>query len=86
MLCLIAEKGGYIWVDGRGKENGSYIQCLNCGEIYIMERKLPVSVSIVKSKCPGCHYGKGLHCGYDEMDVMELKDPYLDERYFNYEK
>ena len=82
---LIAEKGGYIWVVAK-KEDGSYIQCLNCGEIYILERKIPISVSIINSECPRCHYKRGLHCGHNEMDVMELKDPYLDERYFNYEK
>jgi len=67
-------------------DNRSYIQCLSCGEIYIMERKIPISVSIVKSECPRCKHKQGLHCGYNEMDVMELKDPYLDERYFNYAK
>ena len=70
-------------MDGRGKES-SYIQCLCCGTIYIMERHIPMSVSIVKSECPSCKHTKGLHCGYNEMDVMELKDPYLDERYFIY--
>lgn len=73
-------------MDGRGKESCSYIQCLNCGKIYTMERKIPISVSIVKSECPWCQHGRGLHCGYNEMDVMELKDPYLDERYFIYKK
>ena len=71
-------------MDGKGRENISYIQCLNCGEIYIVERKLPISISIVKSECPRCKNVKGLHCGHNEMDVIELKDPYLDERYFNY--
>lgn len=84
-VSLIAEKGGKAWVGPR-KEDCSYIQCLNCGGIYIMEHKIPISVSIVKSECPRCQYDRGLHCGYNEMDVMELKDPYLDERYFNYEK
>ena len=72
-------------MDGRGKDC-SYIQCLSCGKIYVMERKIPISTSIVKSECPQCKNIKGLHCGYNEMDVMELKDPYLDGRYFNYEK
>jgi hypothetical protein len=84
-VSLIAEKGGKAWVGPR-KEDCSYIQCLNCGEIYIMERKIPISVSIVKSECPRCQHDRGLHCGYNEMDVMELKNPYLDGRYFNYEK
>lgn len=85
MLCLRDEKGGYIWVVAK-KEDGSYIQCLNCGKIYTLKRKLPMSVSIVQSECPKCQYERGLHCGYNEIDVMELKDPYLDERYFNYNK
>jgi hypothetical protein len=71
-------------VDGRGKEESSYIQCLNCGKIYIIDRKIPISVSIVKSECPSCEHIKGLHCGYNEMDVLELKDWTLDDRYFNY--
>ena len=49
-----------------------------------MEHKIPMSESIVKSICPGCNYSRGLHCGYDETDVAELKDFYLDERYFIY--
>ena len=73
-------------MDGRGKENSSYVQCLSCGEIYTVERKIPISDSIVKSECSRCKCTSGLHCGYNEMDVLELKDWTLDERYFNYEK
>ena len=50
----------------------------------MVEHKIPISISVVKSECPKCEWSKGLNCGYNEMDVMELKDPYLDERYFNY--
>jgi len=66
---------------GSEKER-TYVQCLNCGHIHIVERKIPMSVSVVRSYCQRCEYGKGLNCGYNEMDVMELKDPYLDERYY----
>ena len=66
-------------MDGK-KRDRSYIQCLNCGNVYAMERKIP----IVKSICPSCNHDRGLHCGYDETDVAELKDFYLDERYFIY--
>lgn len=68
---------------GARKEK-TWIQCLNCGHIHIVECKIPISVSVVKSECPKCEWSKGLNCGNNEMDVMELKDPYLDERYFNY--
>lgn len=69
----------------RNRKEKTWIQCLNCGHIHIVERKIPISISVVKSECPKCEWSKGLNCGYNEIDVMELKDPYLDERYFNYE-
>ena len=50
----------------------------------MVEWKIPISISVVKVECPKCEWEKGLNCGYDDMDVMELKDPYLDERYFIY--
>lgn len=59
----------------------TYVQCINCGHIHTVDRKIPMSVSILKSYCEHCGYGKGLNCGYNEMDVMELKDYFLDERY-----
>lgn len=68
-------------MDTKGKEI-TYIQCQNCGNIHIIERKIPMSIAIVKSHCQRCGNEKGLNCGYNEMDVMELKDPYLDERYY----
>ena len=37
---------------------------------------------IIKSHCPTCEYNKGLNCGYNADDVSELKDPYLDSRYY----
>ena len=60
----------------------TYIQCLNCGNIHIVDRKIPMSISIVRSWCPRCEYEKGLNCGYSEMDVIELKSYDLDERYY----
>lgn len=74
-------KGGFIWVDA-GKER-TYVQCLNCGHIHIIDRRIPMTISVVTSHCIRCEYTKGLNCGYDELDLMELKDPYLDERYYN---
>ena len=64
--------------------DGSYIQCLNCGDIYIAERKVPISISIVECTCPKCRYGKGLNVGYTKDDISLFYDPYLDERYFSY--
>ena len=62
----------------------TWVQCLNCGHIYIVERKIPVSASVVKSECPRCQWGKALNCGDKEEDVAIFYDPYLDERYYTY--
>jgi hypothetical protein len=60
----------------------TYVQCINCGHIHIVERKIPMSISVVRSYCPRCEYIKGLNCGYSELDVAELQDYFLDERYY----
>ena len=81
-VLKVGGKGEKIWVD-TGKER-AFIQCLNCGHIYIIERKISVSVSVVKSECPRCKWSKGLNCGNNEDDIYSFYDPGLDERYFNY--
>lgn len=68
---------------GARKEK-SFVQCLNCGHMHIVERQIPISVSVVKSECPKCDWPKGLNCGNKEEDVYYFYDPGLDERYFNY--
>lgn len=64
------------------QERGNYIQCLNCGKIYIIGRKVPIGVSIVKSECPKCGWSKGLNCGDKEEDIYYFYDPVMDERYY----
>lgn len=64
-----------------GKDK-TYIQCLNCGYIHIIDRKIPMSVSVINSYCTRCGNKKGLNCGYSEIDVIELQDYFLDERYY----
>ena len=78
-VLKVGEKGANLWVENA--RNQTYVQCLNCGHIHIIDRKIPMSISVIKSWCPKCEWIKGLNCGYDEMDVMELKDPYIDARY-----
>ena len=38
--------------------------------------------SIVNSYCKQCGYQRALNCGYNEDDVAELKDYFLDKRYY----
>ena len=66
------------------RESGSYVQCLNCGNIYITGRKIPVSASIVKRDCPRCDWHKGLNLGDKEEDIYMFYDNSLDERFYNY--
>ena len=66
------------------KESDSYVQCLNCGDIYITRRKIPVSASIVKCECPRCGWHKGLNCGDKEEDIYLYYDNSLDERFYTY--
>lgn len=62
----------------------TWLQCTNCGCIHIVERKISMETSIVNSYCERCGNRRALNCGYSEMDLMELQDPYLDSRYFSY--
>jgi transcription elongation factor Elf1 len=66
-----------------GKER-TWLQCTNCGHIHIVERKIPMQISVVNSYCNRCGYNKALNCGYNEDDVDELRDYFLDERYYSY--
>ena len=60
----------------------TFVQCTKCGHILIVERRISMERSIIKSHCENCGYDKALNCGYSEDDVAELCDPYLDCRYF----
>ena len=60
----------------------TWLQCTNCGHIHIVDRKIPMEISIVNSYCKNCGYGRALNCGYSEEDSSLLQDQFLDERYF----
>jgi hypothetical protein len=77
------EKGAKIWM-GTEKEVYGYVQCLRCGYIYIVQRKIPTNVSVVKSCCPRCQWNKGLNCGDQLDDIYEFYDVTLDGRYYSY--
>ena len=64
------------------EKNRTYAQCLNCGHVHIVERKIPMGKAIIDSFCEKCEYGRALNCGYSEDDVAELKDYFLNERYY----
>ena len=66
-----------------GKEK-TFIQCLNCGHIHIINKNISVGVSVVQAECPRCEWLKGLNCGQTEEEIYYFYDPGLDDRYFKY--
>ena len=66
------------------EKDKAFIQCLNCGHIYVIERKISIEVSIVGCECPRCEWYKGLNCGNKKEDIYYFYDSSLDERYYKY--
>jgi transcription elongation factor Elf1 len=64
------------------EKSRTWLQCTNCGSIHIVERKIPMERSIVNSYCERCGYNRALNCGYSEDDLLELRDYFLDLRYY----
>ena len=64
-----------------GKER-TWLQCTNCGQIHIVERYIPMERAIVNSYCQRCGHERALNCGHSEDDVSELRDYFLDSRYY----
>ena len=70
-----------MYVEEREK---TWVQCTNCGHIYTIDDIIPMEKAIINSTCRKCEHERALNCGYSETDCEELKDPYLDCRYFMY--
>ena len=65
-------------------EQGAFIQCQSCGNVYLIADKVSVEKSIVESVCPRCGGHIGLNCGDKEEDIYIYINPNLDERYYLY--
>jgi len=76
-------KGGYICLKSGWKDR-TWIQCQSCGHLYLINKKVSIEKSIVKSICPRCRGHIGLNCGDKQEDIYVYINPNLDERYFNY--
>ena len=63
---------------------GTFIQCQNCGNVYLIVDNISIEESIVESTCPGCNGRIGLNCGNKEEDIYVYMNPNLDERYYIY--
>lgn len=60
----------------------TYIQCQSCGHLYTIQKKIPISASMIKAKCPKCGYERGLNCGDKEEDIPMYYNVNLDPRYY----
>lgn len=66
------------------QNNGSYIQCQNCGELFYTQKNISIETTIIKIPCPRCGYKRGLNCGKCREDVYEFMNINLDKRYYRY--
>ena len=77
-------KGEKIWLD-TVKEQGTWIQCQQCGEIYFIQESVPIDKLYVASFCPRCdEYTKGLNCGDSIEDIYLFVNTNVDPRYYQY--
>lgn len=67
------------------KEQGTWIQCQQCGEIYFIQESVPIDKLYVASFCPRCdEYTKGLNCGDSIEDIYLFVNTNVDPRYYQY--
>ena len=69
---------------GGRNQDGSYVQCLYCGEIYQTKEMIPSEEFIVKTKCPHCGVKKGLNCGENREDIYLYANINILPRYYEY--
>lgn len=65
-------------------EQGCWIQCQHCGNIYHIDRNVPIDKLYVTSVCPRCGETKGLNCGNNKDDVYLFENINIDPRYYEY--
>lgn len=63
-----------------------WVQCTQCGKLYKVKATYSSDDDIyIELQCPRCRDGtRHLMIGEHKEDVYLCGDPFLDERYFNY--
>ena len=64
------------------KKNASWLQCQECGTVYIYPRKIPVEEIFIKANCPRCGMTTGLNLGDKEKDIYLYMNINLDYRMY----
>ena len=60
------------------KRKTCWIQCQECGTVYIIPRKIPIEKIFVKTNCPHCGVTTGLNLGDSEDDIYLYMNPNVD--------
>ena len=68
--------------DGRNKT--TWLQCQTCGEIYQIQREVPIEQLYVAAHCPNCGLAIGLNLGYQQEDLYYFYNVNLDRRHYEY--
>lgn len=62
------------------KRRTYYLQCQECGTIYIVQRKIQIEELFVKGNCPNCGVTTGLNLGDNEDDIYLYMNINMDRR------
>ena len=64
-------------------QDKTWVQCQTCGKVYEIPETVSVDVLYIMAYCPRCKdYSNALNLGPEEDDIAEMKDYFLDERYY----
>lgn len=66
------------------KQEGTWIQCTECGAIYWIDQEVPIDRLYVASYCKKCENEKGVNLGSDKDHIYEFMDINIDPRFYKY--
>ena len=81
-ICVLRQRREEVGRLCGQSQEGTYIQCTNCGEIYRIDYEIPLENVYVTCYCSKCEHERGLNLGSDQDDLYANLDPVLDERYY----
>ena len=70
-------------MSSEGKNNCTYIQCQECGEIHRIQQRVEIDKLYVITECPHCGASTGLNLGNKQEDVYYYYNANFDSRYFD---
>ena len=68
----------------RKNYNKTFVQCQNCGNIFLVDQEVSIDDFIVNAQCQKCGNKKAINCGNNREDVWLYANVNVDERYYIY--